>query len=486
MPDDKTQKGESQLAPKPEPLTGDLIVVASDFATRVAQLQGKANIITPIVQISSLAAEHAVNLCVVKIDPTVDPNGNGPMCYRDKAFMKDDERGLGRIALDMIATAAGVSWLPHPHSKRTDDGRTPYVWAFTVVGAFTAMDGTVQTLPAGSSEVDLRDGSEQIGGWTPEKWRALKPDQKSINGWTEKRVRNARRFGLALAETKARLRAIRAIGIRQKYTLAELAKPFMIPRVSYKPDMSNPVVAETVTRMKMGGVAALYASQGAPALIEPSAADALNPGAAAANTPVHDEPVEGTVVRKPAAQPKDTFVITRVMRQPREGKEPLFFFMTKETGEEHFYTEDPFIAQAAKALKESGEPCDIVVATRDGAKWVEEIVAIRTGEIEDGDEAEDDDDAPGAGAAAKFVTDIKEFKGSGKRGPWNKRTIVLNTGETGVTFKDDLAKVADEAWKGKLPVSAIFEDNEQYPDQKNLVSLTVLDVRPAMPATEDL
>src|SRR5438105_2429396 len=135
MPDEK--KPESQLV-KPEALTGDLIVAASDFATRVQALQSKTNVVTPIVQISSLAQDHAVNLCVVKIDPTVDAQGNGPMCYRDKAFMKEDERGLGRIGLDMIAAAAGISWLPYPHSRRTDDGRTPHLWAFTVVGAFTA------------------------------------------------------------------------------------------------------------------------------------------------------------------------------------------------------------------------------------------------------------------------------------------------------------------------------------------------------------
>lgn len=484
MSEDKTPKNPSQELTKPEALTGDLIVAASDFAARVQALQGKTNIVTPIVQISSLALDHAVNLCVVKIDPTVDSQGNGPMCYRDKAFMKEDERGLGRIGLDMIAAAAGISWLPHPHSRRTDDGRTPYLWSFTVVGAFTAMDGTIQTLPPGSAEVDLRDGSDQIGGWTPAKWRAN--NGQNIGGWSEKRVHQARRFGLALAETKARLRAIRSLGIRQKYSVAELAKPFLIPRVSYKPDMSNPVVAETVTRMKMGGISALYAQQTTPALLEPSTSEAMNPAAVAASTPA--DTVDGDVVSREATPAASGFKILKVFKEPREGQDPLYFITTEQTGDERLYTDDLFLAQAAKAHAQSGEPCDLSLAERNGKKWVEELIAIRTGEVhEDSDEGGHEHTASNG---QRFVTDIKEFKGTtpakGDKParPWTKRTIIFNTGEHGVTFKDDLAKIADEAWKKKLPVNAVLEDNEQYPDQKNLTGLTI--VGAGLPATEEL
>lgn len=293
------------------PILGELIVRAADLPTRIEQLQARYNVITPIVQISSLAADHAVNLCEVRIDAAVDDKGVGGMVYRDKSFMKNDnQRALGKIALDMIAAAAGVSWLPHPHSRRTDDGRTLNLWGFTVVGAYLAMDGMVQTLPPGSAEVDLRDGSPQIGGWTPEKWKAATAaGRNNVNGWSEARVLQARRFGQALAETKARLRAIRSLGLKQVYTVEELARPFIIPRVSFTPDMSNPTVAAVVTEQRMAGIAALYGRQAAGQLAEPDPITVRPdpiPAAAAGSTPVTPATAPSTHVAPPPRPPRLT------------------------------------------------------------------------------------------------------------------------------------------------------------------------------------
>lgn len=388
------RKTESQsLVASEKVLVGELILEARDLPTKFDELRSRANLITPVVEITSIAPHHAVNLSVVYIDPTVDENGNGPMCYRDKTFMGQDERGLNKIALDMVAAAAGISWLPHPHSRRTDDGKTPHVWAFTVVGAYTAMDGTIQTLPPGSVEVDLRDGSDQIGGWTQEEWEKLVESNKgkpktaqkwTLNGWSDKRVRQARRFGLQLAETKARLRAIRSLGIKQKFTVEELRKPFVVPRVSFQPDMNNPVVAEIVTRQKLAGVSALFSQQQAL----PPATDVAS---VAASTPVHDEQGDADGPPPEVGGGANTAVATQAAEQSAGkdesfGDEPQEFveFLVIDAGKRAaggFYiavanprepqkelyrllTDDESAARAAHASKVAGKPIYVDVESR--------------------------------------------------------------------------------------------------------------------------
>lgn len=375
------KKNESQALVAPEKvLVGDLILEARELPTKFDEMRSRANLITPVVEITSIAPHHAVNLSVVYIDPTVDENGNGPMCYRDKTFMAENERGLNKIGLDMVAAAAGISWLPHPHSRRTDDGKTPHVWAFTVVGAYTAMDGTVQTLPPGSVEVDLRDGSDQIGGWTQEEWEKLVESNKgkaranqkwTINGWSDKRVRQARRFGLQLAETKARLRAIRSLGIKQKFTADELRKPFVVPRVSFQPDMNNPVVAEIVTRQKLAGVSALFSQQ--QQVLPPATEIAA---IAAGSTPVHEdspaerEPVErdfdeveaedakkATTTAAPAKPPAPKGHL--IIKVSQDAHDDGAFWITLDN-EKRLLTRDRGTAKACNEWRKAGTRVEIV------------------------------------------------------------------------------------------------------------------------------
>lgn len=69
------------------------------------------------------------------------------------------------------------------------------------------------------------------------------------------------------AMTGAILRVIRAlIGMKGQYTREELAKPFVIPRVTFSPDFNDPTVRAAMLRQAMGGVSNLY-GQAQPAMI---------------------------------------------------------------------------------------------------------------------------------------------------------------------------------------------------------------------------
>jgi hypothetical protein len=230
-------------------------------------LMDQFNIIAPPVQvIGGFAAGYTMVASVVKINAEINDDGQGPETYLDRGFMKSHQRALNRVGLARIATAAGVKWTPT--CGRRDDETKPNYWAFAAEGLIDTPDGQYSVL-TGNVEVDLRDGSAQIGGWTPQAWAALVKENerrrgddqvKSIAGWTDRRVMQARQRGLALAETKAKNRAIRSIGVQQVYTVKELEKPFIIFRAMYQPDMSDPVIRQMVAARALHGRSMLYPS----------------------------------------------------------------------------------------------------------------------------------------------------------------------------------------------------------------------------------
>lgn len=203
----------------------------------------------------------------------LDPDTKARQVYQDTAVMGEDERAIAKIGLDQIAACAGIVWLPT--SRRADDRRIHHLWEYHVDGAITGYDGTPQILP-GTAEVDLRDGSAQIGGWTPAKARYLKQKRARaakkgdavplhVGGWFEEKVQLYRQHGLRMAETKAKNAAIRTLGLRATYTVEELSRPFVVCRVIYLPDMTDESVKKMVTAHALRGASVLYMPHAMPA-----------------------------------------------------------------------------------------------------------------------------------------------------------------------------------------------------------------------------
>jgi hypothetical protein len=237
------------------------------------QKQG-CHVLTPATRVHAFPPNWAACASFVHLDPTVqyDNYGRGSDTYFDGGIMKRNEkndelsdRGLSRIGIDKIVRAAGISWDPS-FSRRVDTRMILNFWEYTAVGVGFDFDGRSFTIQ-GSKEVDLRDGSSQIGEFTPERWKEEQREataarrKASINGWTDKRVLNARVHGLSMAETKAKERAARTLGLKQIYTVAELRKPFVCVKATYLPDLADSDVRLMIASNAMGGARALYAQQ---------------------------------------------------------------------------------------------------------------------------------------------------------------------------------------------------------------------------------
>lgn len=269
-----TQDATAGPAETGQPAPTGFIDDPHDLGNRILRWKEQGfHVLSPAIQISHFASGYGVNASLVMLDPNVADGGSGIDVYFDKNTMNGkgdnrdgaEQRAPSKIGLLKIAAAAGVSWV-EPYG-RVDDLTIQNLWIYRVTGVYLAYDGTPQVIK-GEKEIDYRDGSSQIGEWSRAEWREIEERnrklksqerQTHINGWSDRRVRMARTNGAERAETGALTRAIRTLGIKHVFTIAELKKPFVALRVCPMVDMSDPDVRREVTAGMLGGVAKLYA-----------------------------------------------------------------------------------------------------------------------------------------------------------------------------------------------------------------------------------
>lgn len=207
---------------------------ATQITQALEQASREYHLVSPATSVGQLPEGCGVAMSTVLIDP--DPKHSE--VYPIKG---SDKLGLHRAALDKLAAAAGISW-DSAQSRRLDDGSDPHYCCFRAVGTYRSFDGTeVQIM--GTKEMDLREGSDQARG--------------AGSGLVVQR-----QFIMGHAETKARLRAIRSIGIRTGYTREELTKPFVVARLMWTGESNDPELRRAFAMKQadamLGGSRALF------------------------------------------------------------------------------------------------------------------------------------------------------------------------------------------------------------------------------------
>lgn len=232
---------------------------ANAITSRLQEVAQHCHLVSPATSCAHIPEGFAVQMSAVQVtdDECYDPGGG--------------KRALGKTAIQRIAAAAGLSWIPQM-SGRLDDGRDPYFVHYRAVGRYRHFDGS-EIVVQGEKIMDLRDGSPTAA--------YLKPGELSMQ----------RRFILEHAETKARLRATRSMGLRTAYRSADLAKPFVVAKLAFTGQSDDPVLRRRFA--EMGAAAALGATN---ALYGPSTAAALPhvPTPPVEETPLDEDPDERT------------------------------------------------------------------------------------------------------------------------------------------------------------------------------------------------
>jgi len=235
--------------------TGGVFKSAERLAQAITSLQEKHNLIVPGGAISAeMPLLHAAGMSFVFVDPEKETY---PITGKS-------ERGLAKTALDRIAAAAGVHWNPHL-CGRVDDSSSPYVVEYQAAGTFLQLDGTESMIHA-SKRIDLR--AERNA--PPETWGADAAEiariaaRENREPWPQ--ILQQRQHILSLAESKAKNRAIRSLGVRTAYTPADLAKGFLVLRLQFTGRSDDPEVEREVSMMiarrALSSQESLYGSAG--------------------------------------------------------------------------------------------------------------------------------------------------------------------------------------------------------------------------------
>ncbi len=219
---------------------------------KLTQASNRAHLVSPFTSVGALPAGFAVRLAAVMVDRK---NETYPIPASSKV-------GLSKAALDKIGHALGLSWDPRM-SGRLDDGRDPRYCRYRAVGSYMGADG-IRHVVSAEKEMDLREGSPTVEGLAE---RAAKKGKKA-----DDQIRELRMHIVSHAETKARLRAIRSMGIRTAYEPDELTKPFVAACVTFTGATDDPALrtefAKLIAQNALAGTAMLYPPAPGPALLE--------------------------------------------------------------------------------------------------------------------------------------------------------------------------------------------------------------------------
>lgn len=231
------------------------------------------HVVSPMSSVGNLPPGHEVAISTVMID------------FENESYAQSGKRALLKVALDKIAAAAGVSWSP-ALCGRTDDGSDSEYYEYRAVAIVKDFDGTERTL-VGTKAMDLRSGSPAIAGMSE---RELQMQRKHI---------------AAHAESKAKNRVLRSLGIRQVYTEKELEKPFAVARLMFTGHSEDPELRAMFARMigekALGASSLLY---GPPAAALPAASTPRLNAPPPVGTSTDDDDLPEPIAARQPAQPQ--------------------------------------------------------------------------------------------------------------------------------------------------------------------------------------
>lgn len=247
----------------------------------------------------------------------ISPNERDGDVYYSSAYMGKEEVALTKNGLNKLARAAGVLWVTQECKivEKTRDTVT-----YQAVCAVRDQGGNWLKYK-GMKEIDLSDGGAEHArivkqARSNEKLRTEQDRQNYI----EREMLRAREQRLSMCETKAMNRALRALlQIKSKYQKQDLAKPFLVPHIDFRPDMSDPATANRYIALKAVESAALFGGAVPAALPEFSSGGTHHHGPPTGD---EDDTITGEVVDVVDTDEEEDPEPGGLWDAPREREEP--------------------------------------------------------------------------------------------------------------------------------------------------------------------
>jgi len=230
------------------------------------------NILLPSQSLQRISEFHDVSWEVVKL--SVDDDAY-PQDNYDRSKAK--EFSLNKVGLMKLSHGAGIAFDP-AGTRRIDPMNNRDYVAFQALGRMQKSDGQWIYFTS-SADMDMEVEEADLRALYEKKARRLTKgfganqrdatDEEKLN-YIEQMVRQEllrkRKFKVPLTETKAVLRVIRGLlAIKSVYKKEELQKPFVVPRIVFSPDLSDPEIRRVMLMTGIKAIEQTYGGASVPA-----------------------------------------------------------------------------------------------------------------------------------------------------------------------------------------------------------------------------
>lgn len=207
-----------------------------------------ANILGPSTKMDGLSEFHKIIVDSVAL--SINPADGDIYKHKDKFGDNPAQYIISGQGLQRLAVCAGVAW--NPLETKATAISQKYV-AYNAVACIRKADGIPVCFQAEYDvdidvvEDELRDQfRDKRKKWEEASW-FQKMSKETQDDYVESALRKELNFKkkhkTKIAATGAKNRVIRALlGVKKTYTILELKKPFVMPRVILQPDYSDPEV----------------------------------------------------------------------------------------------------------------------------------------------------------------------------------------------------------------------------------------------------
>ena len=227
-----------------------------------------ANILMPSIHIAGMSEFHSAIVETVTLSPNQDDGDVYPHDNNEEGPKK--KYRPTKQALMKLSVCAGVIWSPS-ESKRIDNGADRNYIAYRAVGGIRKADGQPVFFSA-EYDIDFEVMEEELRDLYEKKAKYLKKgegqskrdassQEKSeyVEYCVKRDMLQKRKFKLRLCEAGAMNRVLRMLlGIKQAYTVSELAKPFVMARIVFRPDYNDKEVKRQLVAAHIQAMIGIY------------------------------------------------------------------------------------------------------------------------------------------------------------------------------------------------------------------------------------
>ncbi|MCK5615061.1 hypothetical protein KAR91_75055 [Candidatus Pacearchaeota archaeon] len=228
------------------------------------------NMLLPSTHIEGLSRFHTPVIDYVMLS---NETADGDVYHHaESGKLVPTKQGLIKLSL-----CAGIMWNP-VETRRVDNRSDRDYVSYRAIGGIRMADGTVVWAPPGEYDMDFEVIEDELRSQYDKAGKKRKKTGEDLINYVDYCVRRdllyKRKHKIKLCESGAMNRVVRMLlGLKAGYTKAELSKPFVVARIIFKPDYSDPEARKIMMQKSIEALTSVYGASGDipnPTTIPPS------------------------------------------------------------------------------------------------------------------------------------------------------------------------------------------------------------------------